>query len=506
MNSDYIFIFNLFLTVSIETWISTLEAKIGTQIWLYVILFVLSQLASTFKFYSNNDGANRKMLEYKKEKLELYNKLDDASKEKDTLESFQNKLDKSSWVIQSKYSWGINIVTSLISCFSSLSVIFIKNGEIYLLFTFILINLIWLKYVIFYGIDYLDKKRTEERKSRSIIIEKLNLFMNRFYIGEALSKDVLKQYTSLIDGRFKLDIVWILVCLLQQVPNLLFLILISCLFYSEQKMQMILITFIKVRNTISSTSNFLNQWRTMENDLKAIDDFFENKTFCERSVQRNIPDTLSFTSNIKRGSTIIKTNGSIIVNNFDRIVVSGHSGCGKTTLIKGLMGHIEGINYDTDVPSDSYISQIAYMRQNIREVTPMVKVTLRNLFGDNEDDSLIIKVLQYAKLIEWFTTIMKEQLDTPIGELCTPSGGQKTRICFAMTLYRLEVNQCKWLVLDEPEQGLDPELGPDMLKTAFHMYPNVSIIMITHLCECRMKELNITQRWIIDKDGLLISK
>ena len=160
MNSLYMYAFNLVLTVSIETWISTLEAKIGNQIWLYVILFVVSQLANTFKFCKNTDASNKKMLEFKAEKLALYNKLDDQSKEKDTLESFNNKLDKSAWVIQSKYSWGVNIATSLLSCLSSLSVIFIINGEIYLLITFILINVIWMKYVIFYGIDYLDVKRT----------------------------------------------------------------------------------------------------------------------------------------------------------------------------------------------------------------------------------------------------------------------------------------------------------------------------------------------------------
>ena len=75
----------------------------------------------------------------------------------------------------------------------------------------------------------------------------------------------------------------------------------------------------------------------------------------------------------------------------NRIDVPGVSGCGKTALIKGLMGQIEGVSYDYGVPPDSYISRIVYMRQNIREVTPMVKVTLRNLFGDDNNE-LIVKV------------------------------------------------------------------------------------------------------------------
>ena len=55
---------------------------------------------------------------------------------------------------------------------------------------------------------------------------------------------------------------------------------------------------------------------------------------------------------------------------------------------------------------------------------------------------------------------MNGNLDIPIGELVIPSGGEKTKICFEMTLYRLEKYQFSWLILDEPEQGLDPELAP----------------------------------------------
>lgn len=44
-----------------------------------------------------------------------------------------------------------------------------------------------------------------------------------------------------------------------------------------------------------------------------------------------------------------------------------------------------------------------------------------------------------------------------------------------------------------------------MLKTTFNTYPNINIIIITHLYECCIKELNITHKWIIDRDGILRS-
>lgn len=473
----------------------------------YAFLILLNQCMKLSGFYVNSSLSKKKMLEYKRSYLEKYECLDDVSKEKDTLESFNTKLEKSCWVIQSKYSWEVNVVTSMISCLSSLSFIFIANNEYGLLICFIFINILWMKFIMLPRMDILDKERSRERKNIHTVYEKLSLLMNRFYLGETSINMIINQNITLLDGRFKLDLAWIQLSLYQQVPNLLFIIVIAFIYFDENKLQMVVIVFIKVRNTVSNTSHFLNQWKTMENDVKAIEDFFDNKTFRVRSDQLDIPDTLSFTSSIIRNTTKISTKheNQIMISKGNIIVLSGPSGCGKTTLIKGLLGQIEGIKYDTGNPSDSYISKIAYMRQNIREVTPMVKVTLRNLFSDDNDSNLIKKVLYYAKILYWFENIMNGNLDTPIYELCTPSGGEKTRICFAMTLYRLEKNQCKWLILDEPEQGLDQELVPEMLTTAFEKYPDVSIIMITHLCDCRMKILNITHKWTIDKLGFLNS-
>ena len=494
---------NVILNIIFEIKISTLETKIGNSMMLYAFLILINQCLSIVGYYINTSLANKKTIEFKSIYLEKYSLLDNYSKEKDTLESFENKLDRSASVIKGKYSWGIGVCTSMISCLFSLSYVFIENNEIYLLICFIIFNSFWMKFFMLHAIDYLDKKRTEERKSRHIIEEKIRLLMNRFYLGDSNFDVILKQDIILFDGLFKLDIIWVYLTVFQQIPNLVFIILISLMYSNENKLQILLVIFMKIRYTLSSTSDFLNQLRTMENDLKAIEDFFVDKTFCTKSDQIDIPDELSFTANIVVGNVTI-SSGWIKVRKGSRIVLYGLSGCGKTTLIKGLLGQIEGIKYNTEKPSDSYFSKIAYMRQNIREVTPMVKVTIRNLFSDDIDTNLIKKVLGYAKLLNWFETRMNGNLDIPIGKLCIPSGGEKTRICFALTLFHLEKNHCKWLILDEPEQGLDPELAPDMLQCAFDKYPNVTIIMITHLCDCRIKMLNITHKWNIDS-GLLTS-
>ena len=193
----------------------------------------------------------------------------------------------------------------------------------------------------------------------------------------------------------------------------------------------------------------------------------------------------------------------IFIKEGDIIVIRGVSGCGKTCLVDYLSGiNKEGVIYDTGYSSDCYTSNIAYMRQDSK--IPTLNVTLLDLFSDDHADSdLIIKVLGYAKMKSWFEKTMKGRLDVKIQNL---SGGQVTRIRFAMTLYHFEKNQCKWLILDEPEQGLDADLAPKMLTTAFEKYRYASIIIITHMCHCKLKKLPVTHEWTINQSRVLSSK
>ena len=158
--------FNVSFNILIETWISTLETKISNKMVLYAFLVLVNQCMSLSGFFINSSLSKKKMLEYKTFYLEKYEGLDDISKEKDPIESFNSKLERSSMVILSKYSWGVDVITSMISCLVSFSFIFITNNEYGLLQCFILINILWMKFIMIPGMNSLDKERTRERKNR----------------------------------------------------------------------------------------------------------------------------------------------------------------------------------------------------------------------------------------------------------------------------------------------------------------------------------------------------
>ncbi len=99
---------------------------------------------------------------------------------------------------------------------------------------------------------------------------------------------------------------------------------------------------------------------------------------------------------------------------------------------------------------------------------------------------------------KWFNDTMKRDLDAHIG--IKISGGEKARLCLAVMMYKVITKNAQWLILDEPEQGIDQELAPEMLRGIFREFPDLTIFLITHLCECKMGYLGVTAEWkIVDK-------
>ena len=116
-------IFNIIINIILETCISTLESNIGNHIQKYIFFMCLYAILQVYNFNSNFIQSHNKMIEFQKFQLNKYEKLDDVSKEKDTIDSFKDKLDRASNAVRTKYSWQINIITLFISCITSLSII-----------------------------------------------------------------------------------------------------------------------------------------------------------------------------------------------------------------------------------------------------------------------------------------------------------------------------------------------------------------------------------------------
>ena len=73
----------------------------------------------------------------------------------------------------------------------------------------------------------------------------------------------------------------------------------------------------------------------------------------------------------------------------------------------------------------------------------------------------------------------------------TLSGGEKMRLSILYTLWDLNKRNKQVLILDEPEQGLDMELVPDIILDIINYNPEMTVFIITHLCDCTVSKLKI---------------
>jgi ABC-type transport system involved in cytochrome bd biosynthesis fused ATPase/permease subunit len=252
----------------------------------------------------------------------------------------------------------------------------------------------------------------------------------------------------------------------------------------------------------------------------------------------------------------------ITIKQGDRVLITGPSAAGKTTFIDALTGMFVGMTLGDMVDPRSIHHHFIKFFQNIKEKVLTSKTTIRNLFNDEKDDETINKFLHIVDMDEWarkltlsekpkheypdwsimdfmtnwliklpymshlvsfyekwFKPKPKTNDDIeigntnvePVGPSIAPnsldieinerhSGGQKTRLILATRLYKLHKTNAACLILDEPEQGIDPPLAYKILKRIHKTFNQTPIIFNNHLEKIHEKKW-ITKWLEMHSDG-----
>ncbi len=150
-----------------------------------------------------------------------------------------------------------------------------------------------------------------------------------------------------------------------------------------------------------------------------------------------------------------------------RLAISGRSGSGKTTLIERWM-HLRPTveaearigEFDVaDIAPQMARARFAYAPQQSILLAGTVRENLL-LADPKTDDAALWAALETAVLSERIAR-SPLGLDTPLGENgARLSGGERRRLGLA----RAYLRQAPWLVLDEPTEGLDPEIEARVLE------------------------------------------
>ena len=183
---------------------------------------------------------------------------------------------------------------------------------------------------------------------------------------------------------------------------------------------------------------------------------------------------------------MVLENVDIEINDREKIAIIGRNGCGKTTLLKAIMGEVEleegtGENalavIKSGKPEIAYLRQTPFENENEKMIDEVRKVfsdlifmeeKLQRLVDEMQTDSNEKLVQEYSNLNDRFISLggltYKKDYQTMIRKfkfteedemkpVCEFSGGQRTKISFIKML----LSKPDILLLDEPTNHLDIE-------------------------------------------------
>lgn len=164
------------------------------------------------------------------------------------------------------------------------------------------------------------------------------------------------------------------------------------------------------------------------------------------------------------GDRVVLDRLSLEIKNGEKILLSGRSGCGKTTLLRLISG--------LECPDGGIIqkdSRITYMTQEPRLLPwKSAKQNITVTVG-KQNIHLADKYLEAVGL--------SDASDLVLSQL---SGGMAQRVSLARALAYAEHTKAELVMLDEPFGALDPETRKSMTDLVLSCTKHMSLILVTH--------------------------
>ncbi|EIW7863922.1 ABC transporter ATP-binding protein [Vibrio parahaemolyticus] len=187
-------------------------------------------------------------------------------------------------------------------------------------------------------------------------------------------------------------------------------------------------------------------------------------------------------------------DGKQIVDNFsfnimrgDRIALIGPNGCGKSTVLKLLLGQIEAQSGRLHCGTKL---EVAYFDQ-YREILDPEKTVIDNL-ADGKQEIMVGGRQRHALSYLQDFLFAPKRARTPVKAL---SGGEKNRLLLARIL--LKPNNL--LILDEPTNDLDIETL-ELLEEMLANYQG-TLLLVSH--DREFVDNTVTTSWIFEGDGVI---
>ena len=242
-------------------------------------------------------------------------------------------------------------------------------------------------------------------------------------------------------------------------------------------------------------------------DVKSIEKFYEKELLSfglKNAAFTYYPAVESIEALSKESMPVVLKYISLKINKGEYVAFIGHSGCGKSTVLKLLMcvykldrgeRYVESSTGGVSELDSKWRRLFAYVPQG----NQLICGTIREIvtFGspdDSDDESKIKRALEIACADE-FVSELEDGIDTVLGERGTGlSEGQMQRIAIARAVF----SESPILLLDEATSALDENTEKKLLEN-LRKLTDKTVITVTH----RQAVLSICDRILsFTEDGI----
>ncbi len=200
--------------------------------------------------------------------------------------------------------------------------------------------------------------------------------------------------------------------------------------------------------------------------------------------------------------TAVLKNINIRIMQGEKIGVVGHSGGGKSTLLKVLLGYYpiadKAISIDgKPISNDRLTNLMAYVPQD----TSVFHRSVRENIAYGRPDATEAEIIAASKhaLAHEFVTKLDAGYDTLVGERGIKlSGGQRQRIAIARAILK----DAPILVLDEATSALDSDSEQLIQKALWELMKNRTAIVIAH----RLSTIQKMDRIVVIDNGQIVEE
>lgn len=485
-------------SMALSSYINIVSTSIQTRFVEYAILMFVRIAINYASVHVTSLFAEKFVIMYYNECWTRIQSMSRTSRELLNKIDFAEKLNNVIRAIRSKYYWGIRTILTFLASIIGFVVISWQQEKMYIPGIYVLVYIMWYFVIYKHMMDNFTEYQKTEREQRNALADKESILLGRIFSDQCTVNDIMNCVSERCNNVSEYEEKCNNLEIIQKVPDSVLLLIIALTTDSESALSLFMVC-TSITYALDSLMVFVNQYKKMSNDTEVFEDLWKDKVYNEVHEQLPIPDIVSFYGSFTdSGNTIVTTvpDQNLIIEQGNIYMLKGNSGSGKTLLQKMIQGHVKGGNFTNNVHPLSYASATEYMSQDAGCEIIVNRSTLRQLFYDDYHSESIIEALKVVFLHDWFETTMNGNLDAVLKNKI--SGGEKVRLCLAIAVQRAKKAKCQWLVVDEPDVGVQPDLFPKVMNNIIDYLPNTTMFLTLHLCECKLPQIKkISKVWLV---------